>query len=307
MLKDWLVRRRENPYPSRDEKKTLAVETGKNNLHNIVQDIIQIIVSGLTYTQICNWFANWRRKLKNTSNQKKSWGNLIKNYNFSAKGNVEQFSICSSDSIWGLNNEASLDSSSMDDSEAQDLSQSSEQKFKAMASKAHGQNIVLPTSPFFKSSHFTANFMTQAQCFQISSTTNDLQFQNHKQYCSNANKFKNHIMEKYLRGLDDETANASNNVNINNNNIIVNNNDCDMTTLNKVEDNDACSESNKKPELSKWLESTANFMPSDYNVDFVKSDKRKTCKNASLCEKELLAAETLVLLKNNFRTKFYNS
>lgn len=88
MLKDWLVRRRENPYPSRDEKKILAVDTG------------------LTYTQICNWFANWRRKLKNSGKQKakKNWGNLIKNYNTSARGNVEQFSICSSDSIWGENN-----------------------------------------------------------------------------------------------------------------------------------------------------------------------------------------------------------
>lgn len=78
------MRRRENPYPSRDEKKSLAVETG------------------LTYTQICNWFANWRRKLKNSGReQKKTWGNLIKNYNTNAKGNVEQFSICSNDSIWG--------------------------------------------------------------------------------------------------------------------------------------------------------------------------------------------------------------
>ncbi|EDS37287.1 conserved hypothetical protein [Culex quinquefasciatus] len=85
MLKDWLVRRRENPYPNREEKKQLACETG------------------LTYTQICNWFANWRRKLKNSGHDpvKKTWGNLIKNYNDNAKGNVEQFSICSSDSIWG--------------------------------------------------------------------------------------------------------------------------------------------------------------------------------------------------------------
>lgn len=28
MLKDWLVRRRENPYPSREEKKSLAQKTG---------------------------------------------------------------------------------------------------------------------------------------------------------------------------------------------------------------------------------------------------------------------------------------
>lgn len=85
MLKDWLVRRRDNPYPSRDEKKTLAVS------------------SGLTYIQICNWFANWRRKLKNAGREptKRTWGNLIKNYNTSANGNVEQFSISSNDSIWG--------------------------------------------------------------------------------------------------------------------------------------------------------------------------------------------------------------
>lgn len=52
--------------------------------------------------KICNWFANWRRKLKNAGNEplKNTWGNLIKNYNNNARGNVEQFSICSSDSIW---------------------------------------------------------------------------------------------------------------------------------------------------------------------------------------------------------------
>lgn len=32
--------------------------------------------------------------------QKNTWGNLIKNYNTNARGNVEQFSICSNDSIW---------------------------------------------------------------------------------------------------------------------------------------------------------------------------------------------------------------
>ncbi|XP_004531548.2 uncharacterized protein LOC101454414 [Ceratitis capitata] len=84
MLKDWLVRRRENPYPSREEKKRLAIETG------------------LTYTQICNWFANWRRKLKNSERERnqRSWGHLIKHYNTNARGNVEQFSISSEDSIW---------------------------------------------------------------------------------------------------------------------------------------------------------------------------------------------------------------
>ncbi|XP_060517835.1 putative iroquois-class homeodomain protein irx-1 isoform X2 [Cylas formicarius] len=83
-LKDWLVRRRENPYPNRDEKRMLAVQTG------------------LTYIQICNWFANWRRKLKNAGKepQKRTWGDLIKTYNSQVQGNVEHFSICSDDSIW---------------------------------------------------------------------------------------------------------------------------------------------------------------------------------------------------------------
>ncbi|XP_014251682.1 protein Optix isoform X1 [Cimex lectularius] len=82
-LKAWLVRRRKNPYPNRSEKKDLAHQTG------------------LTYTQICNWFANWRRKLKNSCRSKDgSWGLLIKGYNHQAKGNVEQFSISSDDSIW---------------------------------------------------------------------------------------------------------------------------------------------------------------------------------------------------------------
>lgn len=82
-LKAWLVRRRKNPYPNRTEKKELALKTG------------------LTYTQICNWFANWRRKLKNSCrNRDGSWGLLIKGYNHQAKGNVEQFSISSDDSIW---------------------------------------------------------------------------------------------------------------------------------------------------------------------------------------------------------------
>ncbi|CAG9784305.1 unnamed protein product [Diatraea saccharalis] len=94
-LKDWLVRRRENPYPNREEKKTLAHDTG------------------LTYIQICNWFANWRRKLKNVNvdRNQQTWGHLIRTYNDRAQGNVEQFSICSEDSIWSEPELASLNGS----------------------------------------------------------------------------------------------------------------------------------------------------------------------------------------------------
>uniref|UniRef100_A0A8D8R2K0 Homeobox protein Mohawk n=1 Tax=Cacopsylla melanoneura TaxID=428564 RepID=A0A8D8R2K0_9HEMI len=45
-LKTWLLDHKEYPYPDRYEKIMLAQETG------------------LTIMQICNWFANWRRKLK---------------------------------------------------------------------------------------------------------------------------------------------------------------------------------------------------------------------------------------------------
>lgn len=104
MLKDWLVRRRDNPYPSREEKKALAIKTGLTYIQVSCSYSFHIEQSMIhTFIQICNWFANWRRKLKNAGRepQKKTWGHLIKNYNTSANGNVEQFSICSSDSIWG--------------------------------------------------------------------------------------------------------------------------------------------------------------------------------------------------------------
>lgn len=77
-MKQWLVERRQNPYPTRTEKKDLADATG------------------LTYIQICNWFANWRRKLKNTGHEedrvepRRTWNHLIQTYNDHAKGNVEQ-------------------------------------------------------------------------------------------------------------------------------------------------------------------------------------------------------------------------
>lgn len=234
---------------------------------------------------------------------------MIKNYNFSARGNVEQFSICSSDSIWAHQEaELSLDSLSINqnsDGDVQDLTSkpNSEMHFEAIASSmAHGQNFAASFFHHPQNSQLAMNFFTQAQCLQQQINSNDLQsHESQKQYFSNSNKFKNHIMEKYLRGLDDETNNNNNN----NSNI---NEDDDDESLSNQHDNE------KKPELSKWLESTANFQPSknNYNIDFVKAEnKKKSSKivvnGSGLCEKELIAAETLVLLKNFHTTKFYNS
>lgn len=234
---------------------------------------------------------------------------------------MEQFSISSSDSIWVQQEaELSLDSLSINQNSADDADMprscdltlnanmhfSNDQNFKALAS-AHGQNFA---ASFFhhhqqhhpQNSQLAMNFLTQAQaqCLhqqqqQHIQSANDLQsHESQKQYFSNSNKFKNHIMEKYLRGLDDESNN--------------NNNDDDDESLSNLQEN------GKKPELSKWLESTANFQPSknNYNIDFVKAERKKKSSSSNgssngLCEKELIAAETLVLLKNFRTTKFYNS
>jgi hypothetical protein len=260
MLKEWLVRRRENPYPSKEEKKALAIETG------------------LTYTQICNWFANWRRKLKNTSDSKKSWGNLIKNYNTSAKGNVEQFSICSEDSIWEEGEHDSFKSSSP----SPPLSKHSYKVYEQMPrcsnvsfghldhnrTAFHNNQLnfkidrnhrphMVPAPEGYDHPYAPKNLSVGllSQCFQISSTTGDYNIsqegnmnRHYNNYIDNSNQMngsgysdhsgkykshKNHIMEKYLRSFEES-----------------NNNDEAMDNNNN---NRNAQESNKKPELSKWL------------------------------------------------------
>ncbi|XP_030749618.1 BEL1-like homeodomain protein 4 isoform X2 [Sitophilus oryzae] len=158
-LKDWLVRRRDNPYPNRDEKKLLAVQTG------------------LTYIQVCNWFANWRRKLKNAGKhpQKKTWGDLIKTYNSQVQGNVEHFSICSEDSIWEEPEE------SYDEAQFQQF----EEKY---AQSQLNQNC----GPFFNNN----NSEIQNQCYYVSSTT---ELEQDNPFSQSTNKFKHHIMEKYVK------------------------------------------------------------------------------------------------------------
>lgn len=175
-LKGWLVRRRDNPYPNRDEKKSLAVQTG------------------LTYVQVCNWFANWRRKLKNAGGepQRSTWGHLIKAYNTQAHGNVEHFSICSDDSIW---------------EEQQGIAATVDHCYTATAMDVDALN--------------------------------------------GGGKYKNHIMEKYLRDLGTESVPAE---------------DEDDTEVNSMDD---------KPKLlSKWLQSAANFRPRREN--YVGWERRKS-------------------------------
>lgn len=305
MLKDWLVRRRDNPYPNREEKKQLAYETG------------------LTYTQICNWFANWRRKLKNSGNDpvKKTWCNLIKNYNTNAKGNVEQFSICSEDSIWGEDGDDSQRSRSppLNYSKRHYPSYGSgnnnNNNSKEFANyMKYVERRSSDTSDDERPGNYSGNMYRdhcytprkynpvfglpgQPQCFQVTSTTeecpaefnrstssiiaanfpNAYRGENGTYYLTpsttvspsldqkSTNKYKSSIMQKYLRDLGEIDPESE-----------PTNNGC-STLPNPFQQTTAQPqssiapvvqmgwESRGPPSLSKWLESTAKFTPSKNN------------------------------------------
>uniref|UniRef100_A0A8C4NDF1 Mohawk homeobox b n=1 Tax=Eptatretus burgeri TaxID=7764 RepID=A0A8C4NDF1_EPTBU len=80
-LKHWLYKHRDNPYPTKTEKILLALG------------------SHMTLVQVSNWFANARRRLKNTVRQPDlSWAMRIKLYNTYVQGNAERLSVCSDES-----------------------------------------------------------------------------------------------------------------------------------------------------------------------------------------------------------------
>ena len=80
-LKHWLYKHRDNPYPTKTDKLSLAMS------------------SQMTLTQVSNWFANARRRLKNTVRDPElNWESRIKLYNSCVEGNQELLSIDSEDS-----------------------------------------------------------------------------------------------------------------------------------------------------------------------------------------------------------------
>ncbi|XP_040569521.1 uncharacterized protein [Lepeophtheirus salmonis] len=87
-LKQWLVRHRHNPYPTKTEKVQLALG------------------SNMTLVQVSNWFANARRRLKNVVQDSRcSWSKRLRMYNQFVQGNAELLSIASDDSIWNSEDE----------------------------------------------------------------------------------------------------------------------------------------------------------------------------------------------------------
>ncbi|XP_059159759.1 mucin-5AC-like [Physella acuta] len=87
-LKMWLVSHRENPYPSKLDKLEL------------------VKMSRMSMTQVSNWFANARRRLKNTvKGDNVTWATRIKSYNKYAEGNAELLSIPSDIESWDSEDE----------------------------------------------------------------------------------------------------------------------------------------------------------------------------------------------------------
>ncbi|KAJ8930393.1 hypothetical protein NQ314_016820 [Rhamnusium bicolor] len=219
---------------------------------------------------VCNWFANWRRKLKNAGKepQQKTWGDLIKTYNNQVQGNVEHFSICSDDSIW------EEPESNFEDEMCDKKSYSTD-----LYNLANNQ---VEHSYTYQEKNCINNNITdiQNQCYFISSTTEtDLEANPFSQATNS--KYKNHIMEKYLR-------------------------DCQKPEYNLQEPIDE----NKPSMISKWLESAANFKPSESSYldwTFSKSSKKKNKKTTEPTtnlllmhgREELDAAEALTTLANS--------
>lgn len=241
-LKDWLVRRRDNPYPNRDEKKSLAIQTG------------------LTYIQVCNWFANWRRKLKNSGSepQKKSWGHLIKSYNRQVQGNVEHFSICSEDSIW----------------QEPEMAENGKMEKYNVSKLVSEINAVNFTS---FSNEKNQSLFDEIQLHNNNCLSYEIEEKNNP-FSQNANKYKNHIIEKYLRDCQKPDNYGENYLN---------------------------DDLNKPSMISRWLESAENFKPSENNYltwTLMNSQKRKTKKSVKTEEthgkEELDAAEALTSLAN---------
>lgn len=82
-LKQWLCTNRHNPYPTKYDKEILCRS------------------SNMSLTQVSNWFANARRRLKSTvKGNDFSWSSRVKLYNSHVEGNAELLSISSEDSIF---------------------------------------------------------------------------------------------------------------------------------------------------------------------------------------------------------------
>ncbi|KAH9498787.1 hypothetical protein Btru_005141 [Bulinus truncatus] len=171
-LKQWLVKHRENPYPSKQEKIEL------------------VKTSRMSMTQVSNWFANARRRLKNTvRGENVSWARRIKDYNQFAEGNAERLNFSSSDEDddWDSGQDTEIDN--------QDSSVQSE--------PARGVFPTLPATALTSSLSDTAlttalRSPPPAQC-QMSSPSPARSAPTLEEPPCSRQKFKHSILQRYLQ------------------------------------------------------------------------------------------------------------
>lgn len=186
--------------------------------------------------------------------QKKTWGNLIKNYNNNARGNVEQFSICSNDSIWedeerrndyleskfGEHRDIEKFAHAIYYNDLQRLQQfameNRHQRSEKLINAIQSNDGMDAQSPGYTNFNQINTVDNTTDITVMHMNTNQQVHDKHHQLEPSSNqlsnaKYKNQIMEKYLRGLDSTSLNKGN---------------CGL-------------------ELSKWLESAAKFTPEKTN------------------------------------------
>lgn len=128
-LKQWLLRHRHNPYPTKAEKLQLAVG------------------SNMTLVQVSNWFANARRRLKNVVQESRcSWSKRLRLYNQCVQGNAELLSISSDDSIWNSEDEEDDRQSDTGNTEEYDLDENGAVEVVVEHSYSRGQQAGSVTS-----------------------------------------------------------------------------------------------------------------------------------------------------------------
>lgn len=198
---------------------------------------------------------------------------------------MEHFSICSDDSIWQDDGTAQIYDS---ESEKQYEQEQYDLKFgiETVQNNPPDHCYTIETDSknitFINNNNISNN---QPQCYIINSTTEN-EFETNP-FSQSANKYKSHIMEKYLRDCQKPE------------NIVPNSDDCNNYD-----------EMSKPSMFSKWRESAAKFRPSEKNYlhwtllkTQKKKNKKQVCNNNDVNyqqhgREELDAAETLTRLAN---------
>lgn len=168
-LKNWLCKHRTNPYPTKQEKEILASE------------------SHMSLTQVANWFANARRRLKSTvKGDNYDWAMRVKLYNTHVDGNAELLSISSEDSNLDYsddNTEVGQNTSSLPRLE-ENCDQEGDSEPMEMADKdmVPSRSHTPTSNPSFFGSFDSEGFIHQRSSFEHGSQ----------------NKFKQTILQRYL-------------------------------------------------------------------------------------------------------------